>query len=140
MADHTYDTPSDAFEPTFLTVDEALRIHSDQIRRYGGSVEIRDMGLLESAVSQPQAGFGDEYLHKTIFEMAAAYVYHIVMNHPFVDGNKRAGAMAAYTFLTINGWYLDADEAEFEDLVRRTAKGEVEKPELAAFFEQNCEW
>lgn len=138
MANPNVDAPGDPWEPTFLTVDEVIHIHDDQIREYGGALEVRDMGLLESAVWQPQAGFGDAFLHKTIFEMAAAYAYHITMNHPFVDGNKRAGAMAAYTFLLINGYDLDANEAEFEELVLRTATGKCEKPELASFFERNC--
>lgn len=138
MANPNVDVPGEHWEPIFLTVDDVMRIHEDQIRRYGGDLGTRDMGLLESAVSQPQAGFGDEYLHKTVFEMAAAYVFHIAMNHPFVDGNKRAGAMAAYTFLMINRYDLDANETEFEDLVLRTASGEVEKPEIARFFERNC--
>jgi len=96
--------------------------------------------LLKSAVAQPQAGIGDEHLHQTIFEMAAAYLYHIVMNHPFVDGNKRAGAMAAYVSLMLNGYELGAEEDEFEDIVRRTANGDVEKPEPADFIERrSCE-
>ena len=123
-------------EPTFLTVDEAKGIHSDQIQRYGGSAEIRDIALLESAVAQPQAGFGDEYVHKTVFEMAAAYAYHIVMNHPFVDGNKRTGAMTAYVFLALNGYELETSEDEFQDVVRRTTSGQVEKQELAGFLEE----
>lgn len=124
------------FEPTFLTVEQVLRIHQGQIERYGGQAEVRDTALLESAVAQPQAGIGDGYLHKTVFEMAAAYLYHITMNHPFVDGNKRTAVMAPYVFLVLNGCELEANEEEFEDIVRRTASGEVEKAELAGFLEK----
>ena len=67
--------------------------------RYGGLPGLRDEGLLESAVAQAVATFGGEYLHNDIFQMAAAYLFHIVQNHPFVDGNKRAGAAAAVVFL-----------------------------------------
>jgi death-on-curing protein len=65
-----------------------LQIHVDQIENYGGAVEIRDRALLESAIEQPRATFGGNYLHQFPYEMAAAYLFHLVMNHPFVDGNK----------------------------------------------------
>lgn len=77
-------------EPLFLTLDEVLEIHQQQIDLYGGSHGLRDPGALESAVATPQCTFGDEYLHTTIWEMAAAYLYHLVENHPFIDGNKRS--------------------------------------------------
>lgn len=89
-------------EPTFLTLDEVIEIHRDQIERYGGYAGIRDMGLLQSAVAMPQASFGGHFLHADLFEMAAAYLFHIVQNHPFLDGNKRVGAAAALTFLELN--------------------------------------
>ena len=74
-------------EPLFLTLAEVIAINSDQCRRYGGLAGVRDEGLLLSALAMPQAGFGDEYAHSDIFEMAAAYLFHIVKNHPFIDGN-----------------------------------------------------
>ncbi|MBI3855807.1 MAG: Fic family protein, partial [Planctomycetes bacterium] len=73
----------------FLSTESVQRIHEDQIQRYGGSLGIRDMGLLESAVAMPQAGSGGQYFHTDLYEMAAAYLFHLVKNHPFVDGNKR---------------------------------------------------
>jgi death-on-curing protein len=75
--------------PLFLDIDRVLRTHRSLIERYGGAEGIRDVGLLHSAIAMPQASFGGEFLHKNLFEMAAAYLYHIVQNHPFVDGNKR---------------------------------------------------
>jgi len=81
--------------PVFLGLGEVMEIHRDQIERYGGRPGIRDMGLLQSAVSMPAVGFGDYYLHSDIYEMAGAYLFHIIRNHPFVDGNKRTGAIAA---------------------------------------------
>ena len=69
--------------PHFLTLDDVLETHTFQIETYGGSAGVRDLGLLESALAQPESGFGDQYLHDGIFEMASAYLYHIVMNHPF---------------------------------------------------------
>jgi death-on-curing protein len=73
----------------FLDLLDVLEIHQSRIDAYGGASGIRELGLLESALAQPQSGFGDQYLHADIFEMAAAYLFHIVLNHPFVDGNKR---------------------------------------------------
>ena len=79
-------------EPLFLTVDEVLEIHEEQIERYGGSSGLRDAAALESAVATPQATFGGEFLHTSIPAMAAAYLYHLCQNHPFTDGKKRVGA------------------------------------------------
>jgi len=75
-------------EPEFLTLEDVLLIHDEQIEVYGGIQGIRDPGLLESAVMTAQASFGGEYLHQNIFEMAAAYAFHIAENQPFLDGNK----------------------------------------------------
>jgi death on curing protein len=91
-------------EPVFLSLDEVLEIHEQQIDRYGGSPGLRDAAGLESAVATPQATFGGEYLHTSIPAMAAAYLFHLCQNHAFIDGNKRVGANAAITFLLINGW------------------------------------
>ena len=74
--------------PVFLSLEEVVEIHRDMIDRYGGSAEIRDMGLLQSSVAMPQASFGAEYLHTDLFEMAAAYLFHIVQNHPSLMGTS----------------------------------------------------
>ena len=124
-------------DPIFLTLDEVIEIHRDMIERYGGSPGIRDQGLLESAVAMAQAGFGEQYLHSTLFEMAAAYLFHIVNNHAFVDGNKRTGTMAAFTFLKLNQIGLRVGELKFERLVRETAEGKVGKEKIAEFFQKN---
>ena len=124
--------------PLFLSVEDVVEIHADQIQRYGGSLGIRDADLLQSALGMPEAGFGDQYLHVDLFEMAAAYLYHIVQNHPFIDGNKRAGTMAAFVFLKLNGLTLDADELAFETLVLQAAQGQVGKDAIADFFRQNA--
>jgi death-on-curing protein len=123
--------------PLFLSVEDVIEIHADQIQRYGGSLGIRDVGLLHSALGMPEAGFGDQYLHAGLFEMAAAYLYHIVQNHPFIDGNKRTGAMAAFVFLKLNGITLEADESVFETFVLRAAQGQVGKDAIADFFREN---
>jgi death-on-curing protein len=90
----------------FLSVEEILEIHRDQIERYGGDDGIRDRGLLESAVAMPRQSFGEEYLHGSVFEMAAAYAFHLAESQSFVDGNKRTALASAYTFLALNGYRL----------------------------------
>ena len=126
------------FEPTFLTLDEVLEIHEQQIEMYGGSHGLRDAGALESAVAVPQATFGGEYLHSTIWQMAAAYLYHLVENHAFIDGNKRVGANAAITFPYLNDWEMNASESGLVELVLGVAQGRVFKEEIASFLEANC--
>lgn len=124
--------------PIFLTLAEALEIHSDQIFRYGGLGGIRDIGLLNSAFAMPSASFGGEFLHPSLHEMAAAYLYHIVRNHPFVDGNKRSGAVAALVFLAMNNVACTASPAALERLVKGVAEGRTAKSAVAAFFEKYC--
>jgi len=121
-------------EPTFLTYDEVIIIHEDQMRRYGGLVGVRDDGLLLSALAMPQTGFGDQYAHSDVFEMAAAYLFHLVKNHPFVDGNKRVGAVASRVFLALNGIVLNMSEDDAYDLVIATAEGGATKSEIAEAF------
>ena len=120
--------------PQFLTIDDILETHAFQIATYGGSEGVRDLCLLESAVAQPEAGFGDQYLHTDVFEMASAYLYHLVMNHPFVDGNKRVGLESALIFLEVNDVRLSASDDELIDLVLKTVTGVMHKPEVAEFF------
>lgn len=118
-------------EIRFLSVDEVLLFHDIQLDRFGGSAGLRDLGMLESAVAMPRAGFGGQYLHEDIFEMAAAYVFHIVMNHPFVDGNKRTGLHAGLVFLADHGLVLGMSDDELYDLVIGMCEGTVTKKALA---------
>lgn len=124
-------------EPRFLTLEEVIEIHADQIERYGGSPGIRDLGLLESAIATPQAGFGGTYLHADLFEMAAAYLFHIVQNHAFVDGNKRGGAAAALVFLALNGTETGITNPALVKLVLNVAQGKTGKAAVADFFRKN---
>lgn len=121
-------------EPLFLSLNDMIAIHRDQIRRYGGESGIRDAGLLDSAVKSPAAGHAGGYFHSDVFEMAAAYLYHIIQNHPFVDGNKRSGAVASIIFLAFNGVSFDAAERDLEEVVLAVASGEKGKEEVAEFF------
>ncbi len=99
---------------------------------------MRDVSLLASAMAVPRAGTEEGYLHDDLFEMAAAYLFHIVGNHPFVDGNKRTGAVAAVMFLRMNDLKVTADEAGLEALVRDVAEGRAGKAEVAEFFRRNA--
>lgn len=118
----------------FLGVDDVVRLHADQIARYGGKEGVRDLGLLESAVAAPQASFAGAYLHHTLPEMAAAYLFHLAQNHPFVDGNKRAAAAAAFMFLYLNDLLLDCSEDELVELTLGIASGTRSKSEAAVFI------
>jgi death-on-curing protein len=121
--------------PVFLTVDDVLEIHRDQIRRYGGMAGIRDALLLQSAVAQPCATFEGEYLHHGLFEMPAAYLFHIVMNHPFLDGNKRTGGAAALVFLFVNGIKPAINEDAYAEMVLEVARGKMKKAAITKFLQ-----
>jgi death-on-curing protein len=118
----------------FLTSDDVLDLHVDQIAAFGGSAGVRDLGLLQSAVSIPQSGFGGTYAHDFPHAMAAAYLFHIVANHPFVDGNKRTGLGAALMFLEANDFTLAADQTATGDLVLGVASGTLDKQSVVDFF------
>ncbi len=125
-------------EPEFLTLDEVLGIHADQIRVYGGASGLRDLELLRSAIATPETSFDGEYLHPSVFEMAGAYLFHLARNHPFVDGNKRTALMCALVFLGLNGERLRADPDDLYSLVDGVAAGEVDKAEVSVFLRRHC--
>jgi death-on-curing protein len=120
--------------PIFLSLAEVLEIHNDQIRRYGGREGIRDLELLQSALAVPSASFAGNFLHEDLPEMAAAYLFHVVRNHPFIDGNKRSGTVAALVFLLLNGCTFNAPENKLVETVVAVASGKMSKAELALFF------
>ena len=118
----------------FLTLAEVVDIHADQIERYGGSHGVRDMNLLSSAVAMPSASFGGNYLHADIFEMAAAYAFHIAQNHPFIDGNKRAALASALVFLEMNGSGISDTSGRLYDAMIDIASGRLKKAEFAGIL------
>ena len=123
--------------PIFLGLDEVIEIHRDQIERYGGRAGVRDIGLLQSAIAMPQASHGGQYLHADLFEMAAAYLFHIVQNHPFVDGNKRVGIVAALVFLALNGVELRVSNEGLFQTVVAVAQGKFGKGTIAEFLRRH---
>ncbi len=118
----------------FLGLDEVIALHADQIDRYGGSAGVRDLGLLESAVASPEASYGGDYLHGTLPEMAAAYLFHLAQNHAFVDGNKRVAAATMIMFVYLNERDFACDENELVELTMGVASGKTTKAEVAVFL------
>ena len=123
----------------FLTVPDVEFLHREQLALDGGDAGLVSRPLLESAVAQPQVGFGGEYAHAFPHEMAAAYLFHLVSDHPFCDGNKRVGLHAALVVLDLNGVELRSDSDEVYDLTMPVAAGEADKDEAAAFFRERTE-
>ncbi|NIN69632.1 MAG: type II toxin-antitoxin system death-on-curing family toxin [Anaerolineae bacterium] len=122
---------------TYLTVEQVLFLHGRLIEETGGSHGVRDIGLLQSAVARPQATFEGEELHTDVFSKAAALMESLVGSHPFVDGNKRTGVVAAAIFLIRNGWTLEVSNPELEDLALRVAGGELGVAETAQWLRQH---
>ena len=118
----------------FLSIEEVLFIHEDQISNYGGSTEIRDIALLESALAQPAATFDSVELHPNVFDKAAAYLFHICSNHPFVDGNKRTALASSLVFLELNGIIIEDPDELLYDIVIQAAKGDSSKEIISEAF------
>lgn len=122
--------------PRFLNQSEVLAIHADQIVSLGGTVGVRDARLLESALAQPEATFSGQFLHSTIYEQAAAYLFHLAKNHPFIDGNKRTAFAVMDTFLRVNGYELTLTNEEAYALVMDVATSRIDKTALSRQLEE----
>lgn len=118
----------------FITVEQALSFHAHVINQTGGSHGIRDLGLLISALETPKATMFGEFLHPSIYDMASAYLFHIIGNHPFIDGNKRTACAVMWTFLDVNNLDLEFDEFEFENYVVDIAQGKHDKTAIAEYL------
>src|SRR5580700_11411797 len=121
-----------------LTIEDVLEAHEEQIRRHGGSPGVRDIGLLESAVNAAVATFGGQFLHDDLFDMAGAYLFYLVKNHAFIDGNKRAGLTAALVFLDLNGFGVPEEESVLTALVLDVACDRVSKGQVADYFRSHA--
>ena len=119
----------------WLRQDVVVAMHSELIAEHGGRPGIRDAGLLSSALARPQnqAAYGDS----AVFDLAAAYAFGIISNHPFVDGNKRTGFLAAYIFLYLNGWELMATEDETVAAVLALALKEMDEAGLSNWLKEH---
>ncbi|HZI66418.1 MAG TPA: type II toxin-antitoxin system death-on-curing family toxin [Thermoanaerobaculia bacterium] len=120
----------------YLSIEQVEELHSIQLRHYGGSPGLRDRGALESAVARPTMTFGGEDLYPDVASKVGALMHSLVMNHPYVDGNKRVGAHAAVLFLLINGQRLDVLPKELEELTLTVARGEIDAEALSIWFRQ----
>ena len=121
----------------YLTVKDVILLHDLAIENFGGSHGIRDFGLLESAVMRPHASFGGQDLYKTIFLKVAALLHSLLLNHMFVDGNKRTAMFAAMTFLELNNYVFNASQKE---VVKTAMWIENQKPsleEIASWLKKN---
>ncbi len=123
--------------PTFLTLDEVLLLHQDQLQRYGGRVGIRDIHLVESAIGMPQQTYAGQFVHPTLAEMAAAYLFHLSQNQGFIDGNKRVGVAAAFMFLYLNGKVLQVRPKDLYDVTMAVALGQASKADAAVYIAQH---
>jgi death on curing protein len=123
----------------FLTFEQVIEIHDAFLEDHGGLSGIRDKGLLISAVEMPRASMFGECLHKTIYDKAAAYLFHIVQNHPFNDGNKRTGALTTILFLEENGVKTVFSDKDYEEFVLNVAQGQKNKEEIAYFLKHGKE-
>ncbi|MCK4785505.1 MAG: type II toxin-antitoxin system death-on-curing family toxin [Desulfobacteraceae bacterium] len=122
----------------FLTYPEVMEIYKATTSVFGGDYGVRDPNMLESALAQPEAGGPGGYYHRDIFEMAAAYLFHVSENQAFIDGNKRMGVMLALVFLELNGFELTVEPEVFTNTVLDMVDGKLGKAEIAAFFRDNC--
>ena len=111
-----------------------MDLHAEAVERFGGMAGVRERGLLESAVAMPMAGFGGEFLHVGLAAMAVAYLFHLIKAHPFVDGNKRTGCLAAMVFLDANGISHRIQGRDLERIAVAVAAGELDKEGVTAWF------
>lgn len=119
---------------SFIPDGLILTIHADLLVRYGGRPALRDPHLLESALAQAKMTAGGKYLHRTLFQKAAAYGFHVCKNHPFVDGNRRVAFVLMEMFLQMNGWEMVASEEEAYSMMMALASGQLSKAELASWL------
>ena len=117
-------TPENCFH---LTVDIVREIHAEAIAKFGGSDGVRELSLLESAVSAPQASVGGRSPYRDLAEVAAAYLFYLCRNHPFLDGNKRAALGACIVFLRLNGAEPKTDGPDWEELTLAVAASELDR-------------
>lgn len=123
----------------YLYPKQVLYLYKEISRQLGGSVGIRDQGLLESAVYRPQATFGGQDLYPDLFSKAAALGHSLIRNHPFVDGNKRVGYAAIFEMLKLNGYLLTPSEDTAFRFVIDVASGALSEPVIAEWLKQHSQ-
>jgi death-on-curing protein len=121
---------------TYVSLAQVLELHRRQIKRFGGAAGLRDRGAVEAAIGRPQMTFGGEDLYPEVADKAAALMHSLVMNHPFVDGNKRVGAHACLLFLLANGVEPIFSPADLTEITLAVARGEVTAEALSIWLRQ----
>ena len=121
----------------YVPKEVVLTIHADLLQRYGGKPGLRDPGLLDSALAQPKMTVGGKFAHKTLFDKAAAYGFHVCKNHPFIDGNKRVAFVLMDVFLQQNGWEIKAAEEDAYTIIMALASGQLSKAQLATWLKEH---
>lgn len=127
----------------YLTIEQILKLHDAVVEKFGGLSGIRDPNLLFSCIEGPKMTIFGEDLYPSVYDKAAVYLFNIVCNHPFNDGNKRTGAGAAYLFLQVNKAVIPFDffpkDMTYENFVVKIARGKISKEEIAYFLEHGKE-
>ena len=121
----------------YLSLDEVIAIHDDMIEEYGGSHGIRDLGLIQSAISRPQASFGGQDLYPSIFHKAAALFHSVMFNHAFVDGNKRTTISVTARFLTLNGFSLEVSQKMFVEFPLKVENEHLDLETIGAWLKKH---
>jgi len=123
-------------DPVWLTAEIVRAIHAESVKMFGGPAGMRDDGLLESGLERPRNAHAYQS-DRSLFELAAAYTMGPIKNNPFVDGNKRAGLLAANAFLALNGYDFRPKEDDIVSMITGAAAGEVDATALAEWFREN---
>lgn len=122
---------------SYLSIEHVMAIHDTLVEQFGGILGIRDKGLLDSAIRQPEQSFGGVDLYPSLFDKASAYAFSISENQPFLDGNKRTAASTANAFLDLNGYELDCPQGHVYNVMMALANKRLSRERLAAWFEKN---
>ena len=123
-------------ESDFLEVEDIIIVHRNQIELYGGSFGVRDLGLLDSAVNAVQASFDGDYMHKTPYERASAYIYYIAQNHPFMDGNKRTALAVGLVYPDMSGIEIDDPNEELYEMMIEVSTGNSSKEKVSEILKR----
>lgn len=121
----------------FVPEELVMIIHSDLLQRYGGRAGLQDLPLLQSCLAQPKITLGQKFVHKSLFDKAAAYGFHLCRNHPFIDGNKRVAFVLMDLFLQGNGWEILANEEDAYSLMINLSSGKVSKAQLSSWLKNH---
>lgn len=121
----------------FLTLDEVLAIHHEEVEKFGGSHGVRDLNLLDSALQRPQSSFMGTDLYPTIFQKAAALIHSILLNHPFIDANKRTATTSMAYFLFVNGYNFEATQKEVVEFALKVASKKIDIEQISQWLKEH---